>query len=202
YFPEFTQIVKFVLSRRNNQVPLSSVKLNIQKDGVASWDIEILIKYILSHNVQQVDVECMVWHSFLDRVNGDSEIPVTLFSSQSLKRLTMEGLGLTASSTLELPALTTLHLSCVELYPDANTLFSKCPNLKNLTLKSCDMNGSDSLISICHYQLSNLTLEHDMDSVMVVNVVAPQLENLTIRYHFEDFESRFSFFGKGGSLYL
>ncbi|GKE42949.1 F-box domain containing protein, partial [Tanacetum coccineum] len=94
----------------------------------------------------------------------------------------MERLCLTASSTLELPALTTLYLSCVKLYPDANTLFSKCPNLKNLTLTDCSMKGLDSL-SICHHQLSNLTLEHDWGGATVVNVVERQLENLTIRYH-------------------
>ncbi|GKE23564.1 hypothetical protein Tco_1435076 [Tanacetum coccineum] len=44
------------------------------------------------------------------------------------------------------------------------------------------MKGLDSL-SICHHQLSNLTLEHDWGGATVVNVVERQLENLTIRYH-------------------
>ncbi|GJU87955.1 F-box domain containing protein [Tanacetum coccineum] len=187
YFPEFTRIVEHVLSLRNNQVPVSSVKLDIYGD-VCPWEIEILllIKYILSHNVQQLDVECMLWNYLPDWANDDSDLLV--FSSESLKRLslTMEYPPwpyLTASSNLELPALMTLYLSHVELYGDDNTLFSKCPNLKSLTLKSCKTQGSDSL-SIFHHRLSNLTLEHDRGSATVVNVVAPQLENLTILYRF------------------
>ncbi|GJR41655.1 F-box domain containing protein [Tanacetum coccineum] len=188
----FAQFVKHIMSHRNNKVPVSSLKLNTNID-VSPSDIEKIMNYILSHSVQQMDVQCMSgndWSHWCD----DSDLMVTLLSSQSLKRLslTTEHVDygkfkyLTVSSTLGLPALTTLYLSCVEFYPDKNTLFSKCPNLKNLTLKSCKTKGLDSL-SIRHQRLSNLTLEHERGSATVVNVVAPQLENLTIRYCFKEY---------------
>lgn len=86
-------------------------------------------------------------------------------------------------SALDLPTLTTLHLDFITLY-DENTddgigLFSKCPNLKNLTLSWFKIMRSNCF-SICH-TLSNLTLKSNEHRMEVVIVVAPQLENLTIR---------------------
>jgi hypothetical protein len=163
------------------------------------------MKFILSHDVQQVDVECLYRNGSPFMIKDDSDLLVISFSSQSLKCLSLTTdfrKYLTASSTLELPALTTLYLSSVVLYD--NTLFSKCPNLKNLTLKSCEMEGLDSL-SICHHRLSNLTLEHEKRnwrSVKVVNVVAPQLENLTIRYRLDELEQRYAFYERDNTCYI
>ncbi|PWA74015.1 F-box domain, Leucine-rich repeat domain, L domain-like protein [Artemisia annua] len=190
FFPKFTQFVEHVLSHRNNQVPVSSVKLIFHGD-VSSGNVERIMKYILSHSVQQMDVEYFFFTDHSRWLDDSYSVLVTLFSSRSLKRLSLtmgQKQYLTASSTLELPALMTLYLSCVELYHGDNTLFSKCPNLKNLTLKSCKMKGLDSL-SICHHRLSNLTLEDEWRSVKVVNVVAPQLDSLTIRYRFKEWGS-------------
>ncbi|PWA98287.1 F-box domain, Leucine-rich repeat domain, L domain-like protein [Artemisia annua] len=55
----------------------------------------------------------------------------------------------------------------------------ECANLKNLTLKSCKVIGLNGL-NIRHPLLSNLTVEDVQGSFNVVNVVAPQLKNLTI----------------------
>ncbi|MFS8006603.1 putative leucine-rich repeat domain superfamily [Helianthus anomalus] len=81
-----------------------------------------------------------------------------------------------ATSTWELPvpALTTLYLDNAALVCDENTdkcidLFSKCANLKNLTLKDCYMEGFKGL-SICLPKLSNLTIEIACGSVEVFNI--------------------------------
>ncbi|KAI7739819.1 hypothetical protein M8C21_024283, partial [Ambrosia artemisiifolia] len=93
-----------------------------------------------------------------------------------------------ANSIWELTALTTLYLHSVTLRCDENAdkyvgFFSKCANLKNLTLKSCNTKGFKGL-SICLPLLSNLTLVDVDGSVKVFNIVAPQLKNLTIEGHY------------------
>ncbi|CAH1413843.1 unnamed protein product [Lactuca virosa] len=83
----------------------------------------------------------------------------------------------------DLPALTTLHLHCVKLMSD--DLFSKCTNLKNLILKECTLMEEMEVLTICHPRLSDLTLVStppDMELQEGVNVVAPQLKNLTIKW--------------------
>nr|GFB54436.1 F-box domain, leucine-rich repeat domain, L domain-like protein [Tanacetum cinerariifolium] len=92
------------------------------------------------------------------------------------------GSGGTYTPTLKLPALTTLYLHDFTLCCYENIdkrIFSKCANLKNLTLKSCKVVGLNRL-DICHPLLSNLTVEDVQGSFNVVNVAAPQLKNLTI----------------------
>ncbi|KAM0054124.1 putative ankyrin repeat-containing domain-containing protein [Helianthus debilis subsp. tardiflorus] len=90
-----------------------------------------------------------------------------------------------ATSTWDFPALTTLYLHSVTLCCDERNdpcidLFSKCANLKDLTIRDCYMNGFE-VVSICLPLLSNLTLEQSISgSVKDINIVAPQLKNLTI----------------------
>ncbi|KAI7732837.1 hypothetical protein M8C21_022165 [Ambrosia artemisiifolia] len=90
------------------------------------------------------------------------------------------------TSTLELPLLTTLHLEHVILRCDDNSddkcidLFSKCTNLKNLTLIGCNLKGC-KVLSICLPLLSNIELHQaGCGSLTVINIVAPQLKKLTI----------------------
>ncbi|KAJ0816130.1 putative leucine-rich repeat domain superfamily [Helianthus annuus] len=165
--PEFSKFVTHVLSRRNNLTEVYSLKLTFR--GKASQVfVKRVLNYAFSHNVQQLNVVC----------------------SKSLNSLTMQIvercrlMKTCLMSTWELPTLTTLDLHSVTLCVDEADkcigIFSKCANLKNLTLKEFATTGSDGL-SIFHPRLANLTLESD-NFVKVVNVVAPQLENLTIRY--------------------
>ncbi|KAI7739812.1 hypothetical protein M8C21_024276 [Ambrosia artemisiifolia] len=89
--------------------------------------------------------------------------------------------SITTPPTWDMLALTTLNLFYVIMYAD-NTdgsagLFSNCANLKNLTLNFCSM-GSGRF-NICHPRLSNLTLI-DSQQYGDVDVVAPQLKNITI----------------------
>ncbi|GJZ21213.1 F-box domain containing protein [Tanacetum coccineum] len=155
--------------------------------------IRQIMIYASSHNVQQLDIVYLL-------ADDSIKFPLPLIRSQSLKHLSFKKepygwdsknsersvLGLT--STLELPALTTLYLHHTTLFCDGNTdiisdahigLFSKCANLKNLTLKSCKVIGLNRL-NFCHPLLSNLTVEDVQGSFNVVDVDVPQLKNLTI----------------------
>ncbi|KAF5753908.1 putative F-box domain, leucine-rich repeat domain superfamily, F-box-like domain superfamily [Helianthus annuus] len=179
--PKFSKFVTHVLSRRNNLTEVYSLKLTFR--GKASQVfVKRILNYAFSHNVQQLNV---VW---LD-VNSNMTFPLSLFSSKSLNSLTMQIvkrnhlMETCLTSISELPTLTTLDLHSVTLCDDEDDkcsgIFSKCANLKNLTLR--DFATESDGLSIFHPRLANLTLEND-NFVKVVNVVAPQLENLTIRY--------------------
>ncbi|GJT39530.1 F-box domain containing protein, partial [Tanacetum coccineum] len=176
--PKFSKFVTHVLTHHDNQIDVSSVKLKF-RGKVTQVFVKRILNYAFSHNVQQLTFSCLLENSI--------EFPLSLFSSQSLKHLTLigctKGHSITPISTWDLPALTTLHLEHVTLYNDnADTgvdLLVKCTNLKSLTLNKCSIMGSDDL-NICHEQLSNLTIRNGNWNSKVVNVVAPQLKYLTI----------------------
>ncbi|MFS8030204.1 putative F-box domain, leucine-rich repeat domain superfamily, F-box-like domain superfamily [Helianthus anomalus] len=151
YHPhKFSKFIIHFFSSRNNQTEVSSIKLSFHE--VDNQDIDVFVQqimeYAFSHNIQQLNVACL-FHEF------GVEFPHFLSSSRSLKHLsvTKEHVSATpylktyvvkAPSTWEFPALTTLYLHDITLCCDENTdkcidLFSKCANLKNLTIKSCYM---------------------------------------------------------------
>ncbi|KAJ0427760.1 putative leucine-rich repeat domain superfamily, F-box-like domain superfamily [Helianthus annuus] len=187
--PKFSEFVTRVLSGRNNQSEVSSVKLSNFRGKDSDVIAEQIMKYAFSHNIQQLDVACLP--------QNNVEFPPFLFSSRSLKYLSLTKENFSsferrrscsyvfkATSTWELPVLTTLYLYGVTLCCDDNTdkcigFFSKCANLKNLTLKSCYTEGFKGL-SICLPLLSNLTIEDVYGSVEDYNIVAPELKNLNM----------------------
>ncbi|PWA67797.1 F-box domain, Leucine-rich repeat domain, L domain-like protein [Artemisia annua] len=189
-FAELSHFVTHLLSRRNNLVEVFSITLCFDGDFDQDF-VEQLLNYAFSHNIRQLDITWFYENSV--------EIPLSLICSQSLTHLSMRGdyirqtvrrYGCTSTSTLELPALTTLYLHACTLCCDENInkhIFSKCANLKILTLKGCKVIGSDHL-NICHPLLSNLTLEDVHGSLNVVNVVAPQLKSLTINDCFKKYQ--------------
>ncbi|PWA37812.1 F-box domain, Leucine-rich repeat domain, L domain-like protein [Artemisia annua] len=177
--PKFSKFVKHVLSGRDNQREVSSVKLTFR--GKASQVfVKRILAYAFSHNVQQLNIES---------VDSTIEFPLSLFSSQTLKHLILSQSycrSVIFTSTWEVPALTTLHLNEIILSHDNadnfSGLISKCVNLKTLTLTRCDMVGSNNIdFSIFHPQLSNLTIEREPWNARSLSVVAPQLKNLIIR---------------------
>ncbi|PWA99333.1 F-box domain, Leucine-rich repeat domain, L domain-like protein [Artemisia annua] len=175
----FAKCVTHVLSRHNNQIEVTSAKLSFH-GKVNQPFVRRFLDYAISHNVQQLAVSCLYDY-------GGIPFPLYLFSSQSLKHLTIAGDSLNSVrviSTWELTTLTTLHLEYITLndvVTDKCTgIFSKCANLKKLVLKQCSMDTSNG-VDICHPGLSNLTLEFGGLFKNVLNVVTPQLKNLTIR---------------------
>ncbi|XP_071696092.1 F-box/LRR-repeat protein At3g26922-like [Rutidosis leptorrhynchoides] len=186
--PIFSKFVNHVLSGRNNEAEVSSLKLEF-RGKVSQVFVKRLVNYAVSHNVQQMTVTCLFENEF--------EFPLSLFNSRSVKHLSLktkydgsrrmwrfgDAVYINPTSSFELPALTTLHLDNVT-FSDVNTekdigIFSKCANLKNITLKNFKTMCSNGF-TICHPQLSNLTLDYVDSNAKVINVVAPQLENLTI----------------------
>ncbi|XP_071724443.1 uncharacterized protein [Rutidosis leptorrhynchoides] len=113
------------------------------------------------------------------------EIPNSLFMSQSLEDVTLIGptryyAQPEIKSSLDLPSLTTLHLENVILNHENpgeyGGIFSKCLNLKNLTLSNCNINDHTPFIS--YPEFSKLTPEKGLYSF--ANVVVPHLKNLTV----------------------
>ncbi|KAL7609448.1 hypothetical protein Lser_V15G10550 [Lactuca serriola] len=169
---KFAEFVTHVLSRRNHQIEVSFVKLDFY--GAADQDfVREIANYALSHNVQQLTVSS----SFS---NSRQVYPSCLFRSQSLKHftLTCNYMRLFTTKTeapLDFPSLTTLNLSYIILSGD---VFSKCVNLKNLTLEWFTIKDVE-VFDIITPRLSNLMLIHGRRSI-AINVNAPQLQNLTI----------------------
>ncbi|KAK9052906.1 hypothetical protein SSX86_029536 [Deinandra increscens subsp. villosa] len=175
--PDFSKFVTHVLSRRNNEIDVSSVKLHFRGKYTQVF-VKRILDYAFSHKVQQLNVT---------RLDGKKmEVPFSLFNSQSLKHLTLNGScypnSILTPPIWDLPALTTLNLISVTLYDDSTDkcagLFSNCANLKNLTLRTCGLMGSNDF-NICHPGLSSLRLEDVRNGA---NVVTPQLKKLTIKY--------------------
>ncbi|KAI3728230.1 hypothetical protein L6452_16863 [Arctium lappa] len=177
--PKFAKFVTHVLSHRNHQIEVTSVKLDFH--GAASqFFVRKIANYVFSHNVQELNVVILP--------KKHHEFPPCLFSSQSLKHFTLSLSScffapcVTPKTPWDFPALTSLHLNEITLCED-NTyksfdLFSKCANLKNLTLHSFFVNNVE-VFDIITPQLSDLTLINGR-KLEVINLVAPQLENLTV----------------------
>lgn len=130
---KFSKFVTHVLSRRNTHIDAYSVKF-IFCDELIQSSVKIIMNYAFSHNVQQM----IVWRW----LNFYHEFPLSIFISQSLKHLTIDRGDapnpIKVTSTWKLPALTTLYLKNIgfnDVISDKCIgIFSKCPNLKNLTL--------------------------------------------------------------------
>ncbi|XP_071705199.1 putative F-box/FBD/LRR-repeat protein At4g13965 [Rutidosis leptorrhynchoides] len=175
--PKFCEYVTGVLSSRNNEIDLSSIKLEIHE--VSQECVTKILNYAFSHNVEKMTI--------IYRHTNDVDLPFSIFISQSLRDLSLRGCNyyIKIKSSWDLLALTTLCLSSVTFsnrnpneFDKFGGLLCKCPNLKNLTLSDCDihcLNGA----TISHSQLSNLTLFGGRWN-SVVNVVAPLLKHLTV----------------------
>ncbi|XP_071702729.1 putative F-box/FBD/LRR-repeat protein At4g13965 [Rutidosis leptorrhynchoides] len=170
----FSKFVEHFITRHNNLLKVSSVKLTFYGPFNQVF-VKRIMNYAFTHNAQQMTVRRLDW--FTD------DLPVSLFSSQSLKSLSLRQLK--PAPTWDLPFLTTLYLDYVIF--DVNegiSHISKCANLKNLTLHSCWVRESYyetvGCFDIHLPELCNLTLKDGGCFEMGLNVFAPQLENLTV----------------------
>ncbi|XP_023756702.1 putative F-box/FBD/LRR-repeat protein At4g03220 [Lactuca sativa] len=170
--PKFAKFVNHVLSHHNHQVEVSSVKLHFS--GAASHVfVRKIAKYAFSHNVQQLTITSCPKYRL-------KSYHASLFSSHSLKHFTLTchhmQLCTTTKAPLDFPALTTLRLSRFVLCSD---LFSNCVNLKNLTLEDFSVKDVE-VFDIITPRLSSLRLAHGSSCSAVINLIAPQLEKLTV----------------------
>ncbi|KAF5801663.1 putative F-box domain, leucine-rich repeat domain superfamily, F-box-like domain superfamily [Helianthus annuus] len=176
-----SNFVTHLLSRRNNQLPLSSFNLFLRVKH-AHHVGQRIINHAFSFNVDHVNINCVYGTSYDDLKPRFASLP----GSQTLKRLTLSRPPsrcdeIVLTSAQEFSSLTTLHLRFISFY---DGFLSMCPNLKNLTLLGCKVTGPD-VSTICHPRLSNLTLEKsiaksDLIGTRTINVVTPQLKNLTV----------------------
>ncbi|KAJ9547177.1 hypothetical protein OSB04_019720 [Centaurea solstitialis] len=186
--PQFAKFVKHVISHRNHHSEVSSVKLQCT-GATTQFAVKSIVDYAYSHNVRHLTVN---WFT-----KKDIEFPQYLFRSHTLKHLTLATstpkpksykyawghLGYwIPNSALDFPALETLKLSNMQLCDITDTrldLFSKCVNLKDLTLERISMADLD-IFNVCAPQLCNLTVTYPKAYPKVFNVVAPQLKNLIV----------------------
>ncbi|GJZ98960.1 F-box domain, cyclin-like protein [Tanacetum coccineum] len=172
--PNFAKFVTHVLTHRNQQVEVSSVKLWFH--GAASQVfVRKIADYAFSRNVQELTV--ISWPK------NHHVYPPCLFSSQTLKQLSLKsqfcGPCITPKTPWDFPSLTTLHLHDTTLCDNDNEsvdLFSKCLNLKNLAIERCIIRAK--VFDISTPRLSALKLNDCRGGV--TNVIAPLLENLTV----------------------
>ncbi|KAM0064015.1 putative F-box domain-containing protein [Helianthus debilis subsp. tardiflorus] len=164
--PDLSEFVNHVLSRRNDQIEVYSVKLSFYQ-RFSKELLKTILDYAFSHNVQKLTVACFL--------NGHIVFPLDLFRSPSLKYLRLSGspVGpgngncIIFESTWELPALTTLRLDYIlvddKLHDDDTgiSLFSKCATLKNLTINFFAVLESSNF-TVCHSGLLILLLKMDI----------------------------------------
>ncbi|GJR69221.1 F-box domain, cyclin-like protein [Tanacetum coccineum] len=177
--PQFTIFVNNVLSKRNSSSQVSAVELRFK--GPATDVIKRIIHYAYLHSVEKLS---FIWFTYKEH-----DFPPYLFTCHTLKHLTLAvynrnmvaGICHLPKLLWDFPALETLNLRDVQFheceYKSAN-LFSKCMNLKELTLHGFTMPPLETF-NICAPQLSSLTIGNAYYFPKVLNVVAPQLKNLT-----------------------
>ncbi|XP_071690107.1 F-box/LRR-repeat protein At3g26922-like [Rutidosis leptorrhynchoides] len=175
----FSLSVSHVLSSRNHEIELSSVKLSV-RGGLNQSFVKTVLSYAYSHNVQKMTIICSCENTI--------KIPLSLFISQSLKHLTLIGSSrynrplCKIKSLWDLPALTTLHLENVKLnyknHDEYGGLFSQCLNLKNLTLYNCTVNDFSSNAKIVAHHLKNLTVVNCEGPLLIY---VPELSSLMYR---------------------
>ncbi|PWA37784.1 F-box domain, Leucine-rich repeat domain, L domain-like protein [Artemisia annua] len=90
---KFNKCFTHVLSRHNNQIEVTSAKLSF-RGKVNQGFVRRILDYAISHNVQQLTVSYSYDY-------GGIPFPLYLFSSQSLKHLTIAGGGVSVLSTWE-----------------------------------------------------------------------------------------------------
>ncbi|KAJ0878513.1 putative F-box domain, leucine-rich repeat domain superfamily, F-box-like domain superfamily [Helianthus annuus] len=177
----FFHFVTHVMSRRNNQLQLSSFNLCFRRKddgGVA----QRIMNHAFSLNVQQLNVTCLFGKDYTCDSDKKTGFPLSLSDIPMFRHLHPILRGRSGyiytlpTPTHEFSTLATLHLCTVTLY---DGFLSMCPNLENLTLYWCTMLGS-KVFRICHPRLSNLTLTTRGTIGLVVHVVTPKLKYLTI----------------------
>ncbi|PWA36068.1 F-box domain, cyclin-like protein [Artemisia annua] len=174
---QFAKFANHALSKRNDETEVSEVELTF-----AGLTTQLFVKDIVSyaylHNVRKLTIIC--------NSRKCQIVPEYLFISHSLEHFTLnnECRGQHYNTFIpalawDFPVLKTLYLSniCLSGMQGRLNLFSKCVNLKDITLHRFGMYINE--FNVCCPQLSNLTITDGDRFPKVFNVVAPKLKNLT-----------------------
>ncbi|VFQ90385.1 unnamed protein product [Cuscuta campestris] len=118
--------------------------------------------------------------------------PKSVFLPKGIKRLRLVNCGLSSSCLVDgqLPRLQEIHLQDVSADDVflANLLAS-CPNLENLTLRSCS--GLTRLEIFCLFKLKTMVFEHYEKEMKVITIEAPNLCEFYFTFNGR-FESKFN----------
>ncbi|PWA36957.1 F-box domain, cyclin-like protein [Artemisia annua] len=177
--PQFIRFVNNVLSKRNSNSQVSAVELRFGGPAI-EYAIESIVNYAYLHSVQKLS---LIWFTY-----EEQNFPLYLFTCHTLKHLILAvynrsmyaGICHLPESPWDFPALETLNLKNVQFHDcedKSANLFSKCVNLKELTLHGFKMAPLETF-TICAPQLSSLTIRNAYCFPKVLNVVAPQLKDL------------------------
>ncbi|KAL8238578.1 hypothetical protein R6Q59_015145 [Mikania micrantha] len=179
--PLFAKFVKRMLSHRSPHVDVSKVQITFT-GASTPFVVKSIVHYAYLHNVGQLNVTWLTkkYHQF----------PQCLFASRTLKHLTLvtsdqffylHKTGCVPKLAWDFPVLETVFLGGMHLGDKGDEsldLFSKCVNLKDLTLHKCCMYGL-KIFNIYAPGLANLSITDAASFPSFFNVIAPQLQNLT-----------------------
>ncbi|CAH1412604.1 unnamed protein product [Lactuca virosa] len=154
---QFIRFARHVIANRNDQTDVSS--LDFSFDGTLSQIlVKVLLNYVVSHNIRNLNI------STFER---DRKLPNCIFESQSLKHFTLKNIHedycIAPQYPWDLPNLTTLHLNDFVITDGRNEnheyldLFSKCVNLKKLSITECYM-AEVKVFKVCAPRLEDLTI--------------------------------------------
>ncbi|CAK8564891.1 unnamed protein product [Lathyrus sativus] len=175
----FTEFVSKVLSLRDSSVSLHTLDFENRSSLLECHLLTSIVNYAISHNVQRLQ---------LSVTTAIEQIPVALFSSQTLTHLTLSisicyGCENLFPKSLSLPALSTLELENFTFSVDDNDCaepFSTFNRLTRLLISHCSVKGWGTLC-ISSATLVNFTMYNDSDDYYKIDFRTPSLCTFSFR---------------------
>lgn len=180
----FTEFVSKVLSLRDSSISLQTLDFENTSSLLEPHVLIWIVDYAISHDVQRLR---------LSGTTAIAQIPVALFSSQTLTHLTLSiticyGCENLFPESLNLPALSTLELENFTFSVGDNGCaepFSTFSRLKRLLISHCTVKGWGALC-ISSATLVNFTMYNDSDDYYKIDLCTPSLCTFSFRgvpYH-------------------
>ncbi|KAL3620519.1 hypothetical protein CASFOL_035431 [Castilleja foliolosa] len=118
------------------QNDLDTFEVELPYSKIYSPDVDVWVGFAVKHKAKQVS---LLLNRFLDRdKNNMYALPLTMFRSAHLKRLTLRRCIVAPSGTIEWPSLTELNIEDSNLQQHVmDKMLSGCPVLHCLVLKYC-----------------------------------------------------------------
>lgn len=176
---KFTEFVSKVLSLRDSSISLQTLDFENTSSLLEPHVLIWIVNYAISHDVQRLR---------LSGTTAIAQIPVALFSSQTLTHLTLSiticyGCENLFPESLNLPALSTLELENFTFSVGDNGCaepFSTFNRLKRLLISHCTVKGWGALC-ISSATLVNFTMDNDSDDYYKIDLCTPSLCTFAFR---------------------
>jgi len=180
-FPNYNQFVFSVLSHRDSSISLQDINLR-NEGGVEPELADAVMKYAMSHNVENFKLKL-----YLNFKPGYTLRPC-IFSCKSLTHLKLFFLGVPwltkIPTSLELPALKSLHLVSVTFVANDNGIvepFSNCKMLSTLVLDCWSLQRNATVLCISNSKLSSLSVGCTAPERYKVVLSTPNLNSISLR---------------------